>query len=422
MLKATSESAISRSLLQTLSTVSRGILRSSMKRRATAVSAPSTAAAGSEPADKKRVKPDPSPHAGPPRPWIPGVSRPASGFPEFLEKLPRRLPGSTVVVACHNVNGIRAAVEKKSLGAWIAAESADLVALQEIKCSPEHLADGGVAAALAGYTVFANCSTAKLGYAGTLLAVRKGAGEALRVCGVGYDLGVPEIDGFGRITTLEFPRFYVACVYAPNSGRPVEGTHPALASRTDSWDPALRNFLNALRLGTGVPAGVRSAPIAGSPGLKQSKLKMGRSAPPAEITDAGAPGEPSSAGVPGPLSGLAKPVLVIGDLNVAYNDLDVWDMKKHRNRTACALDVERDGFGLLLETFRDVWRSANPTTQGFTYFKDTRPDRETTGWRIDYALTAPGGGRELVAEVDIRSTWPAGDHCPLIVRVQPPAT
>ena len=95
-------------------------------------------------------------------------------------------------------------------------------------------------------------------------------------------------------------------------------------------------------------------------------------------------------------------------------------MTKHRNRTAGALDAERDGFARLLETYRDVWREANPTTQGFTYFGDTRSDRESTGWRIDYALAAPGGGLSLDAAVDIRSSWPADDHCPLVVKLRVP--
>lgn len=96
-------------------------------------------------------------------------------------------------------------------------------------------------------------------------------------------------------------------------------------------------------------------------------------------------------------------------------------MKKNRNRTAGALDPERDGFARLLETYTDVWRAANPTTQGFTYFKDTRADREKTGWRVDYALTAPSkDGKSLEARVDLRSTWPAGDHCPFVVRVKAP--
>jgi exonuclease III len=96
-------------------------------------------------------------------------------------------------------------------------------------------------------------------------------------------------------------------------------------------------------------------------------------------------------------------------------------MSKNRNRTSCALDPERDGFARLLETFRDVWRDAHPKARGFTYFKDTRANRETTGWRIDHALAgAPPGGAALQVAVDIRTAWPAGDHVPLVARVKAP--
>ena len=259
-------------------------------------------------------------HQGPLKPWTLQNCLPAAGFPSFLESIQRSTQAekgrSPIVIACHNVNGIRAAVEKKSLAAWLSAESADVVALQEIKCSPEHLAEDKVAAALRDFTVFANCSTKKLGYAGTLLAVRKGASEDLRVCGVGYDLGVDDLDGHGRLVTLEFPRFYVVCVYVPNSGRPEGGAHPVLAKRAGVWDPAFREYLEALRLGR--RTGSRSSPLAASAGGGDKGPGAAR---PRKVASSVA--AVSAVPEPGPLSGTAKPVLVVGDFNVAYNDLDV---------------------------------------------------------------------------------------------------
>ena len=69
-----------------------------------------------------RSVPVASPHAGPPPPWASYSAVPAPSWSSFLKSIPGRAgaPSSEVIIACHNVNGIRAAADKKSLGAWLA--------------------------------------------------------------------------------------------------------------------------------------------------------------------------------------------------------------------------------------------------------------------------------------------------------------
>lgn len=62
-----------------------------------------------------------------------------------------------------------------------------------------------------------------------------------------------------------------------------------------------------------------------------------------------------------------KPVVLIGDLNVAFHDMDVHTPSTNRNKTPGFCDAERDNFALLLaDGFHDVFREAHPTKQQFT--------------------------------------------------------
>jgi exodeoxyribonuclease III len=161
-------------------------------------------------------------------------------------------------------------------------------------------------------------------------------------------------DGEGRVLTLEFASCYVVNVYVPNSGMTLE----RLAYRTGEWDPAFRAFL------TGLAA--------------------------------------------------VKPVVVAGDLNVAYNDMDVHTPKTNRNKTPGFCDGERDGLAALLAAgFTDVFRARHPTQQQFTYWSARFNCRANNkGWRLDYALVSAAlAGR--VTDTWVRHSWPGSDHVPV---------
>ncbi|RYE84586.1 MAG: exodeoxyribonuclease [Methanosarcinales archaeon] len=85
-----------------------------------------------------------------------------------------------------------------------------------------------------------------------------------------------------------------------------------------------------------------------------------------------------------------KPVVLIGDLNVAYHNMDTYNPEKFRNKVAGFCDAERDGFAALKAIgFHDVWREANPDVQQFTYWTPRGNCRATNkGWRLDYALVS----------------------------------
>lgn len=103
-----------------------------------------------------------------------------------------------------NVNGLRACMEKGFLD-FVAAESPDIIALQETKMQP-HQAE----VPLPGYFQYWH-SADKKGYSGTAIFTKR---EPLScVCGIGRS----EFDVEGRVITLEYPAFYFVTAYTPNA-------------------------------------------------------------------------------------------------------------------------------------------------------------------------------------------------------------
>ncbi len=117
------------------------------------------------------------------------------------------------------------------------------------------------------------------------------------------------------------------------------------------------------------------------------------------------------------------PAVVAGDLNVAPEDRDVWDVAQLGLSTHVT-PAERAGVAALLEVgYLDAFREVEPVAAGFTWW-DYRMQAYRRGWgmRIDLVLTS----RDLVpttCAVDTRFREPnaAGDkpsdHAPVVVEV-----
>ena len=113
-----------------------------------------------------------------------------------------------------------------------------------------------------------------------------------------FDFQVDKHAREGRTITLEYEKFFLVNVYVPNSG----ATLKWIKYRTDEWDLDFRAYLKDLE-------------------------KRG------------------------------KPVVLIGDLNVAHQDIDIFDPKRNE-RMACFTDEERRSFSNFLrmgfvDSFRD---------------------------------------------------------------------
>lgn len=128
-----------------------------------------------------------------------------------------------------NVNGLRAVI-KAGFGEFLAAQSPDVLCLQEIKARPDQLAfDWG------DYFVIWNPAT-RPGYSGTLVATR------IPPLSIVCNTGIAEGDAEGRVITLEFATYHLVNVYTPNSKRDLA----RLDYRATVWDKGFLKYCRTL--------------------------------------------------------------------------------------------------------------------------------------------------------------------------------
>lgn len=239
-----------------------------------------------------------------------------------------------------NVNGLRACVGKGFLDFFKEAD-ADIFCLQETKLQP-----GQIDLELPGYHQYWNYAEKK-GYSGTAIFSKE---EALRAT---YGIGVEEHDHEGRVITLEYPDFYFATVYTPNSQNEL-----ARLDYRMKWEDDFLAYLKKL-----------------------------------EET---------------------KPVIFCGDLNVAHREIDLKNPKSNR-KNAGFTDEERGKFTALVDAgFIDTFRYFYPDLEGvyswWSYRFSARA--KNAGWRIDYFLTSASLENRL-QDAMIYNEVMGSDHCPV---------
>lgn len=239
-----------------------------------------------------------------------------------------------------NVNGLRAIMKKGFLDIFYALD-ADFFCLQETK-----LQEGQIALDLPGYYQYW-CYAERKGYSGTAIFTKH---EPLSVT---YNLGLPEHDTEGRCITLEYPEFYLVCVYTPNAQDGLRRIDYRM-----SWDDAFREHLEELD---------------------------GK-----------------------------KPVIVCGDMNVAHQEIDLKNPKTNVGNPGFS-DEERSKFTQLLDAgFTDTFRFLYPELEGayswWSYRGNARANN--TGWRIDYFLCSDRV-RENIDYAYICPEIIGSDHCPV---------
>lgn len=112
-------------------------------------------------------------------------------------------------------------------------------------------------------------------------------------------------------------------------------------------------------------------------------------------------------------------VLLIGDLNIAPTDLDIWDASRYRKRNLTS-PPERQAFAQLeAQGLTDIVRSMLGDQRAYTWWNRREGFFATDrGWRLDHALASAN----LVESVDAvwidreaRAAARASDHAPLVV-------
>lgn len=193
-------------------------------------------------------------------------------------------------------------------------------------------------------------------------AVKKGySGTAIfskfePVC-VTYGIGVEQHDQEGRVITAEYEPFYLVCCYTPNSQRELARLDYRMA-----WEDAFKAYLCAL----------------------DEK----------------------------------KPVILCGDLNVAFSAIDLKNPKTNERNAGYTIE-ERTKLGELLAAgFVDAFRALYPDVTGaYTWWSYMFRAREkNAGWRIDYFIISERLV-EKVRDVKILSDVMGSDHCPVALEL-----
>ena len=239
-----------------------------------------------------------------------------------------------------NVNGLRAVVGKDFKESF-AKLDADFFCLQETKMQA-----GQLDLAFEGYESYWNYAEKK-GYSGTAIFTRH---KPLKVT---RGMAIDEHDHEGRIVTLEMEKFYLVCVYVPNSQDELRRLDYRMR-----WEDDFRAYLLNL--------------------------------------DA------------------HKPVIVCGDLNVAHEEIDLKNPKSNR-RNAGFTQEERDKMTTLLNAgFVDSFRHFYPDLEGaYSWWSYRFKAREkNAGLLIDYFLVS----QRLASQMEgakIHNEVFGSDHCPV---------
>ena len=244
-----------------------------------------------------------------------------------------------------NVNGLRSAMRRGAIDALYDL-NADVIALQEIKCEQQQLRQP----VLRGYEEHWNSSSKKKGYSGTMLLTRT------PIHNISCDLGLPALDGEGRVITAELDEFYLVNVYTPNAQSNLKRIEFRLA-----WDEALQSRLNTLSE--------------------------------------------------------QKPVILCGDLNVAHQEIDLANASRNRGKSGFSFE-ERDSFERLLNLgFTDAFRLFEQGAGHYTFWRFNKGTREKNlGWRIDYFCVSDSLQDQITDCYHLPDIM-GSDHCPVALEI-----
>ncbi|MDD2189514.1 MAG: exodeoxyribonuclease III [Eubacteriales bacterium] len=243
-----------------------------------------------------------------------------------------------------NVNGLRACLGKGFLE-FCLEQNPDIICIQETK-----MQEGQIDVPLAGYGQYWN-SAEKKGYSGTAIFTK------LLPESAHYDIDTQGYDKEGRTITLEFEKFFLVTVYAPNSQEKL-----ARLDYRMEWEDAFRNYIRRLDEN--------------------------------------------------------KPVIICGDFNVAHHEIDLKNPATNRKNAGFS-DEERAKLTELIQSgFTDTYRHLYPDMTGvytwWSYCFNARANN--AGWRIDYFLVSDRI-RENVRDVVIFDKVMGSDHCPVMLNI-----
>lgn len=247
-----------------------------------------------------------------------------------------------------NVNSLRSAI-RKDFVSWLEKANPDIVCLQEIRATLEQLRP--LEALLKGYRAIWHPAL-RPGYAGTAILSKFEP--------IDFETGLNgEPDPEGRALTLDFGKFRVASLYAPNA---IPGTHKIAEKCT--WLNRLQDHVAA---------------------------------------------------------NSDKPIILGGDLNVAQCKLDSRNELHPSNVNGCTAE-ERSNFQKILHACNlyDPVRDREPGSILSTWWHAMAGERQNNnGIRFDYILLNDDH-RDRVLDCAIHSEIDGSDHCPTSLTINFP--
>lgn len=112
-----------------------------------------------------------------------------------------------------------------------------------------------------------------------------------------------------------------------------------------------------------------------------------------------------------------KKVIVTGDFNIAYSELEVERYQNNKNNIMFTIE-EREIFEKLLDIgYVDIFRKLNPGKRSYTWWPYAFRARErNVGWRIDYCIVSMPLV-EQVKNIEILKDILGSDHCPIKIEL-----
>ena len=259
-----------------------------------------------------------------------------------------------------NINGIRAAINKGALQKFVAENKPDVLCLQETKAK-----QGQAEIDLPDYLEYWN-DAKKPGYSGTAIFSKikplsiingfaDGIAEKYHLADDKY--GDPADEG--RIVSIELDQLWIVNVYVPNGKEDLS----RIPLRHKQWDPAVLEHIKLLEK--------------------------------------------------------SKPVLLIGDFNVAHTDIDVANPKSKKGHHGFTVE-EKSGFSAFINTgYTDTFRKQYPDrADAYTWWAQWGGARQrNVGWRLDYALASKSLTKKVVSS-EINPEIMGSDHCPISVEIK----
>jgi exodeoxyribonuclease-3 len=110
-------------------------------------------------------------------------------------------------------------------------------------------------------------------------------------------------------------------------------------------------------------------------------------------------------------------LIVVGDYNIAHQEIDIHDPKGNKNSSGFLPDERAWLSQWLANGFTDAFRYKHPEMREYSWWSFRAGARKNNkGWRIDYH-TLTDNMKELIADARQLNDVEHSDHCPVVLRL-----